>query len=121
MFASYPNYLRQIVVPQLKARWPAASATLSRSAALCAQSQQLQQELATLDLAPRLGADGSLDLTDLCRLSAPRLANLLRGWLQQQGHRAPSVRQLEQIQRGLLDSATDAQPCICWGARDWSS
>ncbi len=112
------NYLRQVVVPQLKARWPAAGATLSRSAELCAQSQQLQQELAMLELAPRLGADGSLDLADLELLSAPRLANLLRGWLQQQSHRAPSARQLEQIQRGLLDSATDAQPCICWGASE---
>lgn len=109
------NYLRQVVVPQLKARWPAASATLSRSAELCAQSQQLQQELATLDLAPRLGADGSLDLTDLKLLSAPRIANLLRGWLHRLGHRLPSASQLEQIQRGLLDSAADAQPCITWG------
>lgn len=112
------NYLRQLVVPQLKARWPAASATLSRSAELCAQSQQLQQELATLDLAPRLGADGSLNLVDLELLSAPRIANLLRGWLQRQGYRVPSARQLEQIQRGLLDSATDAQPCISWGSSE---
>ena len=43
------NFLRQQLIPQLKARWPAMAQTAARSMALCAEQEALINELAEAD------------------------------------------------------------------------
>ncbi|HAT1558050.1 TPA: tRNA lysidine(34) synthetase TilS, partial [Aeromonas hydrophila] len=50
------NFLRQRLIPQLKARWPAMAQTAARSMALCAEQEALLEELAEADW--RLAAAG---------------------------------------------------------------
>ncbi len=47
------NYLRLRVLPLLRERWPAAAATVSRSAAHLAEARELLERLALCDLARR--------------------------------------------------------------------
>ena len=82
------NYLRHHVMAALRARWPAASANLARSAAHFAEALSLLDEVAEQDLL--LAQEGtpfpwlplpSLALAPLCRLSEARQRNAIRAWL----------------------------------------
>ncbi|EGV51369.1 tRNA lysidine(34) synthetase TilS [Candidatus Endoriftia persephone] len=108
------NYLRHRVVPMLKARWPAADATLSRSASLCGDAQQLIDELVAEDLAAAEWCDGVLSMRHLLSLSSPRQRSLLRHWIRAQGAPLPGSRHLLRIERELLGSRKDAQPLVEW-------
>ena len=82
------NYLRHEIFPALTNRWPQATASMSRSAAHCAEAQGLLDELAQQDLAGGnsdselswLGLP-SLELAPIAGLSAARQRNALRYWL----------------------------------------
>ena len=81
------NFLRQRLIPQLKARWPAMAQTAARSMALCAEQEALLEELAEADW--RLAAAGeALQIAPLLALSATRRNNLLRYWIRRQGRDA---------------------------------
>ncbi|WP_263264069.1 tRNA lysidine(34) synthetase TilS [Pseudomonas sp. RIT-PI-S] len=82
------NYLRHEVLPQLQARWPAASANLARSAGHFAEALALLEQLATDDLAVARQASPfawlalpSLALAPLRELSEARQRNALQAWL----------------------------------------
>lgn len=133
------NFLRQEILPRLRARWPSAGATLARAASHQAEAAQLLEELAELDGGQRtvssqtsvLGdrprfaqhekrglspLESPLSVSALLRLSRPRRANLLRHWLHEHGAPMPSAAVLERIDCDLLAAAPDAQPLVCWGA-----
>ncbi|MFY1667043.1 tRNA lysidine(34) synthetase TilS [Pseudomonas sp. Pseu.R1] len=82
------NYLRNHVMPLLTARWPQATASMTRSAAHLAEAQGLLEELAVQDLSladtpcswPWLNLP-SLELAPLEGLSPARQRNALRHWL----------------------------------------
>lgn len=89
------NYLRQAVLPALRARWPSVAVTAGRSARLAAAADALQRNQAGRDLG--LAADGAaLDLRVLRRWPAPRQAALLRLWLQRQAAPLPDEQRLLQ-------------------------
>ena len=106
------NYLRQEIVPRLRARWPAAATTVSRSARLCAEAAELLDELAAADWA---GADGAvaLPLKTLESLSGPRARNLLRYWLRSLGLPTPPAHKLDEI-LNQLPARADRNPCVDW-------
>ncbi|MDX1281724.1 tRNA lysidine(34) synthetase TilS [Shewanella colwelliana] len=108
------NFLRLHVIPQLKLRWPAIAATTSRSAQLCADQQALIDE----EVGARLPAmlvnlpHRVFPVLDLKLLAAQRplwRAQLLRGFIESQGHAMPSVVQLQQALSQLLDAKPDAK------------
>lgn len=108
------NYLRRRVVPMLKARWPAAAQTLSRSARHCAESARLVDELAAADLAAVTANADTLPLEGLRRLDAARQRNLLRHWLDWLGFPRPSEKKLEHILSDVIPARPDAAPCVEW-------
>jgi tRNA(Ile)-lysidine synthase len=113
------NFLRHEVLPVLRRRWPALSATLSRSARHCAEAAQILEELARQDL-PAL-ADGSKDtlpVSGLLRLAPERQRNLLRHWLTRMDGSSPSEAVLARIAHDVLGSRADAEACVRWGARE---
>ena len=110
------NYLRHRILPVLRERWPAASATLSRSAAHCAEAAQLLSALAQQDMAA-LSGDGAetLPVAGLAGLNPPRRRNLLRHWIASRGATVPSAAVLARVEQDVLASRVDAEPCVRFG------
>ena len=101
------NALRHILLPHLEAHFPGAAATLARASMMQADASLLLDELAQRDASGAIHA-GQLDCAVLTRLSDARARNLLRYFIEQQGHTLPSARRLNEILRQLRDARTDA-------------
>lgn len=109
------NYLRHQIMPLIKQRWPAANATLSRSAAHCAEAADLLNEQAEQDMASVVDMEsGAVQISSLLKLSASRQSNLIRAWIKHQGLPAPSHRHLARIHNELIPAAIDATPLVTW-------
>jgi tRNA(Ile)-lysidine synthase len=106
------NYLRHEVLPRLKARWPAAAETVSRSAAHCAEAEAILGALAAEDWR-RFGAGMALPVAALDELGEARARHLLRHWLALRGLPLPPAHKLAEI---LLQARAgeDRNPCIDW-------
>lgn len=108
------NFLRHEVLPALRRRWPAVSSRLARSAGLLAEANQLQVELAEIDLASQGGDPRRLDAAALRELSPARQRNVIRHAIRRSGlPPAPSTR-LDQTVRELIPAPPDAQPLVRW-------
>jgi tRNA(Ile)-lysidine synthase len=119
------NFLRQNIVPPLRARWPAIAATVARSASNAAEAAMLIEEYARDDLkslAPHAArADiAALPTVALARLSVARQRAVLRQWLRERGCALPDRAHLERMQTELLRAALDRHPEVRWpGGRVW--
>jgi len=107
------NFLRTEIVPRLAERWPAASRTVTRSAALAGEAARLIDELAAIDLAT-CEQSGRLDVRYLATLSPERARNALRAWIRRAALQVPSRRKLEQIMSDVVHARHDAQPRVTW-------
>jgi tRNA(Ile)-lysidine synthase len=107
------NYLRRDVVPALRARWPAAAHSVSRSAAHLAEAGALLDAMAAADFASAMRGP-CLRVTVLRSLEGPRRRNLLRYWLSASGVRAPSTRKLASLEHDMLAASADRTPCVAW-------
>ncbi len=109
------SYLRTHVLPTLQRRWPAAAATVARSARHCAEASELLDELGAADIDDVLRVPaGGLHIERLQQYSAPRARNLVRYWLRTLGLAAPSARKLDQIFTSLIPASPSANPCVDW-------
>jgi len=108
------NFLRQIIIPPLKKRWPSISATIARSSQHCQDGQQLLNELAIQDLASCEVAQASeptLMLSYLLALSELRFNNVLRYFIAKQHLLMPSSEQLHQVRQQLMSDG-EKSPAI---------
>jgi tRNA(Ile)-lysidine synthase len=101
------NYCRHEVMPVLKARFPAAGATLARSASHMAEAADLLDELAQID-AQICVFEGRIDVACLSALSLPRAKNLFRWWLLSLHFLAPSKERLDDMLKQLSNAGADA-------------
>lgn len=108
------NYLRHEVMPRLKARWPAATTTLSRSAGHCAAANKALQAFAAQDLRQCRLSAYSLAIPPLIRLPAERQYNLLRAWIEDSGLPMPATHKLERILAEVIPARGDAAPLVSW-------
>lgn len=109
------SYLRQRVLPALRARWPAVERTLARAARHQAESQELLAALGRMDAEQAAGAEpGTLSVAALRLLSRARLHNALRVWLSDKGLPLPNAARLEQVRPRVLEAAEDARPHLHW-------
>lgn len=106
------NYLRQEVLPRLRARWPAVAATLGRSARHAAEADEMLKEIAAEDWL-RYGDGETLSLAALEGLPGPRVRNLLRHWLELRGLPLPPSHKLAELLR-QAGAAEDRNPCVDW-------
>jgi tRNA(Ile)-lysidine synthase len=107
------NYLRQVVLPLLQARWPGIATTVARSAAHIAEAGSLLEQLARVHLGN--ARDGlALRVSALRTLAAPQRANALRAWIAQRGLPPPDARRLREITGPLLAAREDAEAAVCW-------
>ncbi|UIL51789.1 MULTISPECIES: tRNA lysidine(34) synthetase TilS [Pantoea] len=104
------NFLRQRLLPELSQRWPHFAEATARSAALCAEQEQLLDELLAEQLAALTQPDGSLHFPPLLTMSEARANALLRRWIAGQGGSMPSRDALNRIRHEVMASREDAQP-----------
>ena len=107
------NYLRARVLPLIRERWPAAAATVARTARHAAEAQRLLDELGRSDAA-RAAFGAGLSARALRALAPERRRNALRFWITAAGFRAPPASRLGEIAGPLLAARADAQPCVRW-------
>jgi len=112
------NFLRLRVLPLLQQRWPHFSRAAARSASLCAEQEQLLDELLAEELAGLISPQGSLAIAPLMEKSAVRRAALLRRWLAQQEVTMPSRERLERLWQEVALAREDAAPCLHLGTGD---
>ncbi|MGB7933391.1 MAG: tRNA lysidine(34) synthetase TilS, partial [Gammaproteobacteria bacterium] len=111
------NFLRHQVLPVLRQRWPALSATLSRSARHCAEAAMILEDLARQDLETLFDeSKDTLPVPGLLQLPPQRQRNSLRQWLTAKSGTTPSEAVLARIVNDILDGRTDAETCVRWGA-----
>ena len=111
------NYLRAQVLPLLRARWPAAAASVARSARHAAEAQQLLAALGSADAA-RASCGAQLSVAALRTLPPERRRNALRAWIAAAGCRVPPAARLAEIAGPMLAARQDARPQVSWpGAR----
>jgi tRNA(Ile)-lysidine synthase len=119
------NFLRLEIIPRLKQRWPSIATTASRSAALCAEQQQVIEDEVSHRLPQWLALPGDtagliteptgFKLAQLSQISPAWQALLFRGYLQHCCVSLPSQSQLQQILTQLLEAKEDAKVTIQWG------
>jgi tRNA(Ile)-lysidine synthase len=107
------NYLRRQVLPLLKRRWPAAAATVSRSAALLAEAQGLLERAARRG-AVRAADGAALRISVLRAMPAAQRRNVLACWIAARGLIGPDHRRLREIAGPMLEARSDALPRVHW-------
>jgi tRNA(Ile)-lysidine synthase len=109
------NFIRHEIMPSLKSRWPAAAATISRSAVHSAEASRILDEVARTDLQNvRLQQTGQLSVSSLKFLTESRIRNCLRAWLHELNLPLPTTAQMERVLEDVLDAAPDASPTVHW-------
>lgn len=106
------NFLRRQILPRLTQRWPHFSSAVARSAELCAEQEQLLDELLEESLQRLCQPDGALSIDGLAPLSPVRRFALLRRWLAQQGTTMPAREQLQRLWDEVAMSRQDAEPIL---------
>lgn len=111
------NFLRRRVLPVIRERWPAAAATVGRTARHAAEAQRLLESLAQADVG-RARDGESLAASALRALPPDRRRNALRFWITSRGLTLPPTARLQEIAGPLLAARADAHPAVVWpGAR----
>nr|WP_224652700.1 tRNA lysidine(34) synthetase TilS [Pectobacterium versatile] len=106
------NFLRRQILPRLTQRWPHFPSAVARSAQICAEQEQLLDELLEESLQALCQPDGALSIDGLAPLSSVRRFALLRRWLAQQGATMPAREQLQRLWDEVATSRQDAEPVL---------
>ncbi|MFB6422111.1 MAG: tRNA lysidine(34) synthetase TilS [Candidatus Malihini olakiniferum] len=109
------NFLRLQVLPLLKQRWPSFPKAVARSAQLCAEQEQLLDELLAVSLHSACDTEGTLSIDILIPMSEPHRFALLRRWLKVHEVTMPSRKQLFHLWRDVALSRQDAEPILQLG------
>ncbi|NIG62766.1 MAG: tRNA lysidine(34) synthetase TilS [Serratia symbiotica] len=109
------NFLRLQVLPLLNERWPHFTSSVARSASLCAEQEQLLDELLADQLRTLLAEDNSLVIEGLLGCSPACRFALLRRWIALQDVTLPSREQLQHLWDEVALSRVDAAPRLQLG------
>ncbi|PVZ85375.1 tRNA lysidine(34) synthetase TilS [Serratia sp. S1B] len=109
------NFLRLNVLPLLNQRWPHFAAATARSASLCAEQEQLLDELLAEQLALLLDQQNSLSITGLQTCSDAKRYALLRRWIALFGISRPTRDGLHKLWYQVALSQADAEPQLQLG------
>jgi len=109
------NFLRLRVLPEIQQRWPHFPQSVARSAELCAEQEQLLDELLAEQLDELIQSDGSLLIEPMQPLSEVRRAALLRRWIARQKAVMPSRAALVRLWDEVATSREDANPRLKFG------
>jgi tRNA(Ile)-lysidine synthase len=109
------NFLRRRILPALKERWSACAKSISRSAAHCAEAQELVESFAGDEAARAAGhRPGTLSITRLGALALPLRKAVLRHWIRERGLPTPDSRHLGRVLSEVMGARADASPLVAW-------
>ncbi|MBS0218951.1 MAG: tRNA lysidine(34) synthetase TilS [Proteobacteria bacterium] len=108
------NFLRNEVMPLLRRRWPQASASIARSAALAAETMERDADGLRIALLACRRGDGDLDATTLQRLPTSFRADVVRDWVDEAGLPPLPASGIDAIERQLLPARSDTEAEYRW-------
>lgn len=109
------NFIRQSVLPVLQRRWPKVSSTIARSAAHCADSAALLNEIVSGALIDVQGSGVNTLSVKRLLLQKPNMrALILREWIVRQNYILPDHRKMQTIQECVLTANWDRMPAVEW-------
>lgn len=109
------NFLRHNILPLLKKRYPAAAATIARSANHCASTQHLFEDYLKQDISQVKGElPHTLSRKKLAQFTVEKQYYLFRMWMQENNIQPPNKAQLSQIQH-FVNARQDAESEVNWG------
>lgn len=109
------NFLRNEILPKLNQRWQ-FSEMAARTAKLCAEQQNLLDELLVETLAKYANLpEKALNVRDFTHFSPNKQQALLRLWLEKCAIPMPSLAQMQQITQNLILANRDRYPEIQLG------
>jgi len=106
------NYLRHEVIPLIKERWPAFSSTTSRTAKLCAETNDVLEAVAENYLSQH--DEKTLEIGKIESLAGNFQRIILRHWLRQNNIQNPSLKIILEIQKGVIAADIDKTPLVQW-------
>ena len=107
------NFLRLRVMPIIKARWPAATHTLGRSAMRSAAASQALMSMAQQDLdSIKVAGKPELRVSALKRLPDERSFTAIRLWVRQRGLQMPRLQDLIQVHSDIIDAGHDTHGVV---------
>ena len=107
------NFLRQEVMPLLEQRWPAVQRTLFESTQRAAEARLIVQTTMESNIAERTPCPGVLDLGGLAG-EKPFLKQLIRFWLNSEGHAPLPGSRLESFVDQILDATSESKASVAW-------
>ncbi len=109
------NYLRNEIMPLLRARWPHVGTSLAVSAALAGETERVVRAAAAQALqAARTGA-GGLAITPLLAADSALQREVVRTWAEDCGCDVPDRQSLRRVLAEAALAGPDAAPCLRWG------
>lgn len=112
------NFLRLRVLPVIQQRWPYFARSVTRSAQLCGEQEQLLDELLAEQLAELMLDNGALHFVPLCEVSEARRFAILRRWLGHHQSMMPSRAALQRLWQEVALSREDASPRLQLGQHE---
>lgn len=112
------NFLRLRVLPVIQQRWPYFARSVTRSAQLCGEQEQLLDELLAEQLAELMLDNGALHFAPLCAVSEARRFAILRRWLGHHQAMMPSRAALQRLWQEVALSREDASPRLQLGQHE---
>ena len=109
------NFLRHDVIPVLERQFPAARASIARTAANLGEARELLDAMARGDL-ERCLAGTAVDVPALLRLGEARAKNVLRYWCDSHDLEPLSASRLNELLRQLKASRYDSRTSLEAGA-----
>nr|WP_199911704.1 tRNA lysidine(34) synthetase TilS [Dongshaea marina] len=104
------NFLRLKVTPLLRERWPHFARMTARSAMLCAEQEELLDELLQDSLQQLQDENEAISISGLQKLSAIKRRALLRRWFACHNSLMPTREQLSTLWNEIALSREDADP-----------
>lgn len=108
------NYIRREIMPRLKARWPAAHVSISRSAAHCAENQMLLEDFSRQGDV-KGSRENTLSVSKLLQVVVESQKHYLRTWIHGMKYPLPNARKMETILKTVLAASWDSSPRVEWG------
>lgn len=110
------NFCRHEILPAVERRWPEYRRDWERSRELIAESRILLADLAEIDLERCSGkSNNQLSIDALRQLSAPRLHNALRRWVEEMTGEPANPRKLRGLPDWLIDPEQNVEAVIDFG------
>lgn len=109
------NYIRHVIMPKLRMRWPAAGKTLARAAAHAAALVQVTETVLQDELKAAAGSrPNTLSITILKSMLSARAALLIRAMCHQLVLPVPATVHIEELLNKQLHASNDRQIYINW-------